>query len=338
MLERSKKALKSKSWRLGAMVMVLLITFSLIAGLFSACPEKGNGDNNQQDQQTQKYPLTITDQEGRTVTINSVPQKIISLSPGITECLFALGLDDRIAGVTEYCDYPEEALDKPKVGGFSTVDIEKVTEIGPDLILAGDIHMAEIVPALEALNLTVVILEPKSLNDVMEALEIIGNVADVEEVATSIVEDMKLRIKAITDQTSILSDEQKPRVFYILWHNPLMSVGTDTRIHELIVMAGGINIAAELGLGYPTISIEAVIAADPQVIIAGAGHGSGANATYLFAKEDEFLADVSARVNGRVYGLLADLVSRPSPRLVDGLELMAKIIHPEIFGSIDIWQ
>jgi len=198
--------------------------------------------------------------------------------------------------------------------------------------------MAEIVPALEALDFTVVVLEPKSLDGVMEALTIIGNIADVEDTANSMVADMESRIKAITDKTSALTDEQKPRTLYILWHNPLMSVGSDTRIHELIVKAGSINIAAELGTGYPTMSIEAVIVADPQVMIAGTGHGSGADTTYLFAKEDEFLTDVSARINDKVYGILADLVSRPSIRLVDGLELMAKIIHPEIFGEIGVWQ
>ena len=305
---KNKKSIKQKPWRIGAMIMVLLLSLSLIAGLFTACPENSNGDNNQQDQQTQKYPLTITDQEGRTVTITSAPQKIISLSPGITESLFALGLDDKIVGVTEYCDYPAEALDKPKIGGFSTVDIEKVTEINPNLILAGDIHTPEVVPALEALGFTVMVLEPKTLDDVMEALEIIGKVADVEDAAESLVADMESRIKAITDKTAKLTEEQKPRTLYVLWHNPLMSVGSDTRIHELIIKAGGINIAAGLDTGYPTMSIEALIVADPQVIIAGTGHGIGADTTYLFAQEDELLVDVSARINDRIYGILADLI------------------------------
>jgi len=338
---KTNKASRQKSWRFGAIVMVLMLSLSLIAGLFSACPETDNGDNNQQDQQTQKYPLTIIDQEGRTVTITSVPQKIISLSPGITELLYSLDLGDRIVGVTDFCNYPAEALDKPKVGGFNTVVDEKVAEIGPDLILAGDIHVDETVPALEALNLkncAIVVLEPKTLNDVMDAITLIGEIANVEDKAKSLVDDMKARIKTITDKTAALTEEEKPRTLYLVWDNPLMSVGSDTRINELISIAGGINIAAELDTGYPMMNLEFVIATDPQVIITNTGHGSGANTIYIFAKEDERLADVSARINDRVYGILADLVSRPSMRLVDGLELIAKTLHPEIFGEIGIWQ
>ncbi len=329
LINKNYKNLKLKSWRMVTIALTLLLSLSFIAGLFSACPASDNGNN---------APLTIIDQEGRTVTIANTPQKIISLSPGNTELLYSLGLGDRIAGVTDFCNYPAEALDKPKIGGFNTVDVEKVTEIGPDLILAGNIHVAEVVPALEALGFTVVVLEPKTLDDVMGALTLIGKIADVEDAAKSLIDDMRVRIKAITDKTASLTEEQKPRTLYLVWNNPLMSVGPDTIIHELIVLAGGKNIADVLGTGYPTISIEAVIVADPQVIIASSGHGAGADTIYLFAKEDELLADVSARINGRVYGILADLVSRPSVRLVEGLELIAKIIHPEIFGEVGAWQ
>ena len=119
-------------------------------------------------------PGNLVDDLGRTVTINQIPQRIISLAPSNTEILFALGLDDRVVGVTEYCSYPEAATGKPKVGGFSTVDIEKVVSLEPDLVLATRIHGKTVIPALEELGLTVVALTPSSLDDVLNSITLVG--------------------------------------------------------------------------------------------------------------------------------------------------------------------
>ena len=143
---------------------------------------------------------------------------------------------------------------------------------------------------------------------------------------------MQNRIKAITERTDNLSEAQRPRVLYVLWHEPLMTVGSDTRIHELIEKAGGTNIARDLA-GFPTISLEKVIEANPQVIIANLGHGEGGDASYQFAINEPRLAVVAARINQRVYGIDADLTNRPTPRMIDGLEKLAELVHPELFAS-----
>jgi len=273
----------------------------------------------------------MRDQTGRMVRIEKVPQKIISLAPSNTEILYALHLSDRLVGVTEYCDYPEAAKDKPKIGEFSTIDIEKVVEIQPDLILATNIHKDEVVPQLERLGLTVLTLDPKTIDEVLEAINLIGKFTGKKEEASQLVTEMRNRIKAITDKTDNLPETQRLRVFYILWHEPLMTVGSETRIHELIVKAGGINIAQDLAGDYPTISLEAVILANPQVIIAGSGHGTGENLPFQFALTEPRLKDVDAHRNDRVYAIDADLASRPGPRIVDALEKFAEFIHPELF-------
>ena len=298
---------------------IVIILLSLLLSVVAGC-------------QPQFQPGTFTDDLGRVVSIDSIPQRIISLAPSNTEILFALGLGDRVVGVTEFCDYPEAAKAKPKIGGFTTVDMESVVALEPDLILAGNIHQDETIPKLESLGLTVFALAPQTVDGVLENITLVGEITGSSQEAAQLVASLEARIKAITDQTDSLSESQRPGVFYILWHDPLMTVGSEARIHELIVKAGGINIAQDLTGDYPTISLEAVILANPQVIIAGSGHGTGEDSTFQFAKTEPILEDTDARRHGRVYEIDADLPSRPGPRIVDALEELARLIHPEIFG------
>ena len=311
--------MKIKLYRLWALCLVSVLLLSLSAACTSP-PEKATSP-----------AIEVTDQLGRTVKLDTIPQKIISLAPSNTEIAFALGLGDKLVGVTEYCDYPEAAKDKPKIGGYSTVDIEKVVSIHPDLILATEYHKAEVIPALERVGLTVLTLDPKTVDEVLEAITLVGKCTSKEDEAYQLVTEIENRVNAITEKTAGLAEAEKLWVFYIVYHDPLMTVGSDTLIHELIVKAGGINIAQDLTGDYPTMGLEAVIAANPQVIVANYGHGTAADAPLQFAQNEPRLADVDARVNNQVYGIDANLTSRPGPRIVQGLEQMAKFIHPELF-------
>ncbi len=308
--------------------LILTMTVSLL-GCNSASGDKTLGETEMAS------PMTVTDDLGRVVTIEETPAKIVSLAPSNTEILFALGLGDKVFGVTERCNYPDEALAKEKVGGYSDVDIEKIVAIDPDLILAEDIHKQEVIPALEQLGFTVIALVPNNLQEVMDSIVLIGQLTGAEEVASQIVDDMSQRISAITERTDELTEKEKTKVLYVIWHEPIMSVGTDTRIHELIEKAGGINIAQVAGEGYPTLSLEEVIAANPQVIIANVEDYEGGDASLQFILSETRLKGVDAVANGRVYGINADLTNRPTPRIIEGLELMSKMIHPEIFGIVE---
>ncbi len=280
------------------------------------------------------FPIKVTDQAGRVVKLEKVPERIISLAPSNTEIVYALCLEDKLVGVTTYCNYPEAALDKPKVGGFSTVDIEKVVEIQPDLILAVNIHKKEVIPALERSGLTVVCLDATTLEEVLEGISLAGKCTGKEEEASRLVAEMRCRIEAITSKTANLTEAQKPRMLFVMWHDPLMSVGLGLR-HDLIVEAGGINIVEELGEAYPSVSLEWVIDKNPEVIIAGVGMGTGEDLPFQFALDEERLAGVDARLNNRVYQIDLDLIGRNGPRIVQGFELVAKMIHPEIFGEVE---
>ncbi len=317
--------MQSKLGKFGGLCLVSLIILSLISACTPAPVEEPAPAAT-----ASPFPIEVIDKAGRVVKIEKMPEKIISLAPSNTEILYALGLENRLVGVTEYCDYPEAAKAKPKIGGFSTVDIEKVVEFQPDLILAANIHEGEVIPQLERFGLTVLAIDSKTVDEVLESINLIGKFTGKAEEAARLTAEMESRIKAVTDKTAALSEEQKPRVFYVLWYDPLSTVAPGTRIHDLIVKAGGKNIAGGLS-GYPDISLEAVISMNPQVIIADVGHGSHEELNYQYVLAEKRFKDIDACRNNRIYKIDSDLVSRPSPRIIEGLESFAKFIHPELF-------
>jgi iron complex transport system substrate-binding protein len=274
----------------------------------------------------------VVDDLGRSVNIKEIPQRIISLSPSNTEILFALGLGEKVVGVTEYCNYPPEALDKEKVGGYSTPDIEKIIALQPDLIFADDIHKEETIPALEERGLTVFALMPGNLDGVLKDIQMAGKITGKEQEASELVGQMESRIAAITDKTEKLEPQERPRVFYITWHDPLWTTGSGTFIHELIDKAGGVNIFQDV-TGHKAVDIELVIARNPEIVIACAGHGEAKDEPVEWAESEPRLSVTEARKNNRIYQIDADIVSRTGPRIVEALEEFAQFIHPEIFGT-----
>lgn len=275
--------------------------------------------------------IEVTDQLGRTVMLEKIPERIISIAPSNTEILFALGLGDKVVGVTKYCDYPAEALEKPNVGGFSTPNIEEIVALSPDLVVAAARHEEEIIPQLEEKGIAVLALEPKTLDSVLEAITLIGSITGTDE-ASTLVASMENRIEAVTDKVSGLSEEEKPRVFYLTWHDPLKTSGAGSINNELIEKAGGNNIFGDIE-GNQNIDLETLVSRDPQVIIAGIGMGTGEDQTLLYLTEESRLQNTEAARNGSIYGIDMDLSGRGGPRIVEGLEEFARCIHPELFGQ-----
>ncbi len=327
--DRNKKVKHNlKSTLLYTIFSVLLVLSLSLTGI--ACNKDASGGDITTSASV-TYPLTVTDDLGRTVTIEEEPQRIVSLAPSNTEILFALGLGDRVVGDTLYCDYPDAALSVEKVGGYSDVDIEKVVSLDPDLILAEDIHKSDVIPALENLGYTVYAVVPYNLNDIMASITTIGMLAGATQEAESIVNDMQTRIDNIVEKTQGLAEDQKPSVLYVIWQEPIMSSGIDTPIYEMITKAGGISIVQD-ETGFPTLSLESVIDADPDVIICNVDYSyEGGDAPLVFMQTESRLKTVSALINGKVYGINASLTNRPVARIIDGFEWMAAMIHPELF-------
>jgi len=310
--------MKSRLYKFGVLSLVLAMLLALLA----ACAPSSEG--------AQRPGIAVTDQLGRVVSVEAVPQRIISLAPSNTEILFALGLAEQVVGVTDYCDYPPEAEATPSVGGFSTPNIEEIVALSPDLVLATSMHEKRVIPQLEDKGLAVFALNPRTVDEVLEAITLTGEITGREKEASRLTREMQWRIKAVTDRTDDLSEEQKVRTFYVLWHDPLMTAGSGTLQDDLIRKAGGINIARDI-TGYGDIGLEAVLASNPEVMIAGTGHGSAEDLTFKFIQTETRLEGVAARKNNRVYSVDADLASRGGPRIVDALEQFAAFIHPELF-------
>jgi iron complex transport system substrate-binding protein len=297
--------------------------------------EKPPAEVRPEPEELPSFPLTIVDDLGRTVEIIKLPQRIVSLAPSNTEILFALGLEDKIVGTTDYCDYPEAAKAKPRVAGYTTPDIEKLVSLEPDLILAEAIHEERLLPALEKLGLTVIVMSAKSIDTVLQDITLLGQINGKSKVAAQLVNDLTQRIEAVTSKTEGLSPKERLRVLYVCWHDPIWTMGSDTFINDLIWKAGGVNIFADDFEKSRVVSLEAVVSENPQVIIVS-GMGTTGDLIYNNMKKETRLRGVEAIVNNRVYKISdANLIERPGPRIVDGLEEVAKLIHPEIFGALE---
>lgn len=296
--------------------LVAMVSVVMIANL-GAC----NNDN-----ETDNTPVEIPEE---TAEVDSL--RVVSLAPSNTEILFALGLGDNLVGVTEYCDYPPEAQEITFIGGFNTVDMEKIIELHPDLILAANIHKDTDAAELERRGFSVITLAPETLDDIIDGVSQIGEVTGTEEKALALTEELRDRVKAITDKTADLAEE-KPRVLYITWHDPIWTLGQGTITHELIELAGGINVVADID-GHGKTDLETIIAKNPQIILASTGHGSAEDSPVTWAQTEDRLEHVDARLNDRIYQVDSDLVTRPGPRIVDGLEIFAELIHPQLFGE-----
>jgi iron complex transport system substrate-binding protein len=263
----------------------------------------------------------VFDDLGRLVAFDETPHRIISLSPSNTEILFTLGLGEKVVGVTDWCDYPPQAVDKEKVGAYDTPDVEKIVALTPDLILVAHGTTMDVINNLVGLGLTVFGIKTTDLDDLVNDIRTIGEITDTEAEAEALTSEMVMGFQTVTSQTQGL--EQRPRVFYMVWHDPLWAAGSGSFIHELIEKGGGVNICQDIE-GYVTISVEEVVARNPEVIITSEW-------SYDWALNSTELASTSAGQTGRIYTCDDDLVQRPGPRLADGLEWFAHFIQPGVF-------
>ena len=282
-----------------------------------------------------QFPLTIIDDLGRTVQIDELPQRIISLAPSNTEIIYALGLEDRLVGTTDYCDYPEAAKSKPRVASYTTPNLEKVVSVQPDLILAEAIHEKTSLPAMENLGLKVIVTSATSIDTILNDINLVGQVSGKSRAAAALVDSLNTRIQSVVSKTSTLAPDQRLRVLYVIWHDPVWTMGRNTFTNDLIWKAGGINIFADDFEKSRVVSLESIIDKNPQAVIVS-GMGTTGDLIYNNLMQETRLSDIDAMLHNRVYRISdANLIERPGPRIVDGLEYVAKLLHPEIFGTVE---
>ncbi|WP_024984773.1 ABC transporter substrate-binding protein [Brevibacillus borstelensis] len=274
------------------------------------------------------YPLTIKDSTGQELTFAKAPERIVSASPAETEILFALGLGDKVVAVSDYDDYPEEAKSKPKVGGVLSPNEEAILAQSPDLVVGGISMKEDVVTKLRSLDLQVITLRPKVVQDIMENILLLGQITDHQVQAEELVSRMKADIGKVTDAVKDLKPEEKKKVY--LEFSAGWTVGKGEFLDELITMAGGINIASDTQ-GWNPVSEEKIVKEDPDVILFAQGFTdemTGETLDQTIRKRSGW-DKIKAIRDNQVIGLDHNILSRPGPRITQGLYEMAKAIYPE---------
>jgi len=271
------------------------------------------------------HGATIIDQLGREITVPENPQRVISLAPSITEIVFDLGQEKRLVGATQFSTYPDGAKKIPRVGSYVRLDLEKIIALKPDLCLAiRDGNPLYIIDRIEEMGIPVYVIDPRTLNQTIETIVLLGEVLQAQQIAASLVEDMRKRIARI--QTQVTEAVERPRVFFQIDADPIVSAGNNTFIQELIELAGGINTAAGKN-PYPRFNWEDILRLQPDIVVISSMAGGMSPAQLRGAWQQ--WPQLTAVDSNRIHVVQADIFDRPTARLVKGLETLAKIIHPE---------
>ncbi len=276
------------------------------------------------------YPLTIKDATGYDFTFKEQPKRIVSISPAETEALFALGLDQQIVGVSEYDNYPEGVKSKARIGGVSKPDVEAVVALRPDVVFTGISSSEALVKELRAAGIPIFKTTPKTIDDVMSNIELYGKITNRQAEAKQVTDHMREQVKSVTDAVASLTPEQKKKVY--IEFSPGWTVGKGEFMDEMITLAGGTNIAGNT-TGWHEINEEAIVAADPDVILYSKQSMDATTNQTLdqIIRARSGWNKIKAIQNNQLFGLDDDLVSRPGPRVTDGLVEIAHAIYPNLF-------
>ncbi len=295
------------------LLLVILISFAMI--LLPACQPEFKGGN-------------FVDDLGRSVKIEKAPERIVSHVPAITEMVYALGLGDRLVGRCDYCNYPPEVTAKPSVGDYFNPSVENIVALEPDLVLT-DGH-SDSIKKLENLGITFFTIDPKTIDGVMQDIELLGKITGTEAKAQQVVDKLKQDIATVTDK---VKNATKVRVLYAIdvtdpakpW-----TAGPGSYIDAMINLSGGENVAAEATGAWVQFSIEAIVAADPELIVLPDQHGTAA-AKIESLKQNPAWREITAVREDRFRTVESDLMDRNGPRITQGLQQVAQAVHPELF-------
>jgi iron complex transport system substrate-binding protein len=271
----------------------------------------------------------FTDEIGRKVKIPHLMKRIVSLAPSLTEILFDLGLNEEIVGVTNFCDYPEGVLNKPRIGGFVNPNIEKIVSLKPDLILGTrDGNRIETIHRLNDLGFSVYVVNPKGFDGVIKTIQNIGEIVARKDESKRIIRNTITRKENIVGLTQSLP---KPKVFFQVGNAPIITVGRGALADDLISLAGGKSISEDELVNYPLYSIETILSKAPEIIIMSSMESKKDYSNLI--KWWQNWKSIPAVKKNTIYVVDSNLVDRPTPRMVEGLEALAKMIHPEALGE-----
>ena len=254
--------------------------------------------------------------------LTSKPQRIVSMSPGNTEIVFALGAGDRVVGVTSYSDYPEEAKTKPTIGGYHAPDVEKIVSLAPDVVFAMTDIQAKYIQILRQAGIRVVAVEPKTLPEILNAIDIISEALGEEARGRQLHQELAGQLDQVRRQVGTAPAK---RTFLEVWDTPLLTVGRQSFIHDLITQAGGINVSADKNVDYTPCDIEQLYAYNPEVYVVLSHSREDIRSVIT----NPNLAAIQAVKTNQVFSITDDLLQRPGPRSFTGLVKLAEILHPQ---------
>lgn len=269
---------------------------------------------------------TFTDDVGRRVYLAKPARRVVSLAPSVTEILFAVGLDAEVVGVTTFCDYPAQAKSKPKIGS-SIPNLEAILGLKPDLIVGNDYIRPDVLAKLEQLKIPVFILSPKTVEEILGHIGTVGRLVGHDREARTVAQRLRERLGELRSR---MGAAKPVRVFYVVNTDPLISVGAGSFIHQMLELAGGENIVGHTTIPYPKVSLEEVLRRDPEVLLFPVGASEGI--PEVEQQRWRKWSSLSAVVHNRLHQVKAELVNRPGPRVVEGIEALAGALHPGMFS------
>ena len=317
-------------------IVTIIIILAIVSGAFiyanySGLTTKTSNTKN----------ITVVDDEGYTTNITAPPQRIISLAPSNTQILFAVGVGDKVVGVTDYDHYPYNftawiaAGNMTSVGGFSTPNKETIASLNPDLILATPINDPDVV-TMRSLGEKVIVLNPNDVNGVLKDITMVGQATGATQNATTLINSINTQISTITAKI-VAANLTKPLVYYEVWTPPLMSAGSTSFINDVIEEAGGINIFENETQQYPTISSETIVQKNPDVILLPTDMANPGDTPFYGSvdqvKERPGWSSISAVQNNRIIVVDGDLFAEAGPRIGDQIAAAAKAFYPTLFNS-----
>jgi iron complex transport system substrate-binding protein len=271
---------------------------------------------------------SFTDEIGRRVEIPAAVKRIVSLAPNLTEIVFALGEGDRLAGDTDYCDYPPEATRKPRVGGPVNPNLEQVVALAPDVVLATKaINRRETVEALARIGVPVYVTDPHSVDDMIASVEHIGKVLHAEKNAAPLVEDLRGRLSNLDRR---MAGSEPRRVLFVVWTDPLISIGSGTFIADALRRAGARSVVATTE-EWPRVNLEEIVRLQPEFLVFPGAHGGDTQHDIDALRARPGWRDVDALRRGKIV-IISDAINRPAPRMVDAVEELARALHPDLLA------
>lgn len=322
-------------------IQKLIVLLLLLTLVFVGCSTyvADSNENNMENDNIElngdsSYPREIVDGYGNKIVIEEKPERLITTIPSQTDILFALGTEDNIVAISDYCDDYGHALER--IGGYKNLNIEKIIDLEPDIVFVYGEGDEDAIRQIESVGITTVKYELESINQVMETITSIGQILDKERKAEEIVNELLLKKEEVLEK---IKDVETKKVFYEVWHEPLMAAGPDSFIDELITLAKGENIAYDAEDGYAIFSVEALVDRNPEVYLVPANHVQDFD---IMTKEivDEIVEEIKNRPgyseidaikNNRIEILEPNIVSRPGIKIMDAFEMIARAIHPEVF-------